>query len=441
MYATLTIEAIDYTQEIELTPEQLHAELVIWAQQVVLSVEDNVSTVVAEFFIANYVKGEDGNTPYIGENGNWWVDGEDTGKPSRGEKGEETIVIIGENGNWFIDGVDTGKPSRGDKGDTPLITIGLNGNWYVDGVDTGTKAQGADGETPVITIGENGNWYINGVDTGVKAQGNKGDNGTSAYAIYVAGGGTLSEADYNASITNIPTHIADATKHIDTTTDEFSGEIDETNDKLTIWDNSLLKWIRFSFTSLKTYLGGVFLRLDQTTPQTQTHPQIITSLVKGKLTYTDSNGQMKEIDAIYDPVKLQIQIGGETAFSNAYGLIVKKRIGCSTDIVTNGGLTRISSNGLFTNINGVFQIINSNTGANSAIEIWTKNIKAATFTPTQGVEVVSGIKFGDDTSAASADKVGTIRTRPISATEVAFEFCRPKADGTGYEWKKIKFED
>lgn len=26
--------------------------------------------------------------PQIGENGNWWVDGKDTGKPSRGEKGE-----------------------------------------------------------------------------------------------------------------------------------------------------------------------------------------------------------------------------------------------------------------------------------------------------------------------------------------------------------------
>ena len=60
MYATLTIEAIDYTQEIELTPEQLHAELVIWAQQVVLSVEDNVSTVVAEFFLGHYIKGDPG---------------------------------------------------------------------------------------------------------------------------------------------------------------------------------------------------------------------------------------------------------------------------------------------------------------------------------------------------------------------------------------------
>ena len=32
--------------------------------------------------------GIDGSTPYIGENGNWWVGGKDTGKPSKGEDGE-----------------------------------------------------------------------------------------------------------------------------------------------------------------------------------------------------------------------------------------------------------------------------------------------------------------------------------------------------------------
>lgn len=32
--------------------------------------------------------GINGLTPYIGENGNWWVGGEDTGKPSQGKDGE-----------------------------------------------------------------------------------------------------------------------------------------------------------------------------------------------------------------------------------------------------------------------------------------------------------------------------------------------------------------
>lgn len=33
-------------------------------------------------------KGDDGTTPHIGENGNWYIGEEDTGKPSRGEKGD-----------------------------------------------------------------------------------------------------------------------------------------------------------------------------------------------------------------------------------------------------------------------------------------------------------------------------------------------------------------
>lgn len=62
----------------------------------------------------------DAVTPSIGENGNWYVGGNDTGVPSRGEDGQDgqdgqdgSTPYIGENGNWWIDGVDTGKPSAG----------------------------------------------------------------------------------------------------------------------------------------------------------------------------------------------------------------------------------------------------------------------------------------------------------------------------------------
>ena len=77
----------------------------------------------------------------IGENGNWYCDGEDTGKPSRGAGG--AVWTIGENGNWYCDGEDTGNPSRGANG--TVWTIGENGNWYCDGVDTGKPSQGAPG--------------------------------------------------------------------------------------------------------------------------------------------------------------------------------------------------------------------------------------------------------------------------------------------------------
>ena len=56
--------------------------------------------------------------------------------------------------------------------------IGENGNWWIDGRDTGVKAEGQngkDGDTPYI--GENGNWWIGNSDTGVKAQGDPGEKG------------------------------------------------------------------------------------------------------------------------------------------------------------------------------------------------------------------------------------------------------------------------
>ena len=152
--------------------------------------------------------GEDGATPVIGENGNWWIGGVDTGVPATGADGEDGATPeIGENGNWWIDGEDTGIPAKGqdgqdgedgDDGVTPHI--GDNGNWWIGNVDTGVPAKGQDGkpgddgQMPDITIGENGNWYINGEDTGVPAQGkdgNNGDdgqpgaNGQSAYELWV----------------------------------------------------------------------------------------------------------------------------------------------------------------------------------------------------------------------------------------------------------------
>lgn len=55
--------------------------------------------------------------------------------------------------------------ANGAEGNVPYI--GTNGNWFVDGEDTGVKARGDDGITP--HIGENGNWWIGETDTGVKA--------------------------------------------------------------------------------------------------------------------------------------------------------------------------------------------------------------------------------------------------------------------------------
>ena len=59
---------------------------------------------------------------------------------------------------------------KGADGEAPVV--GENGNWFIGGKDTGVKAVGDDGVSP--SINENGNWFIGDVDTGIKAQGTDG---------------------------------------------------------------------------------------------------------------------------------------------------------------------------------------------------------------------------------------------------------------------------
>ena len=84
------------------------------------------------FTVTNGKDGADGQTPFIGENGNWWIGSVDTGVPAKGQDGSD-----GEDG------------TDGEDGQTPFI--GENGNWWIGSVDTGVPAKGQDG-----TDGENG---------------------------------------------------------------------------------------------------------------------------------------------------------------------------------------------------------------------------------------------------------------------------------------------
>ena len=86
--------------------------------------------------------GKDGVTPHIGNNGNWYLGDQDTGKPSRGTQGPQ-----GEPGK---DGQQGAPGASGKDGDTPYI--GSNGNWYLGSRDTGKPSQGragTDGKTPI----------------------------------------------------------------------------------------------------------------------------------------------------------------------------------------------------------------------------------------------------------------------------------------------------
>ncbi len=129
-------------------------------------------------------KGDNGYTPYIGENGNWWINNEDTGYQAIGHDGANGAN--GQNGTNGADGVSiTGitKINTTDNVDTYQITFSnddtfefsvTNGTNGVNGQD-GTNGQ--DGKTP--HIGENGNWWIGDEDTGYQAIGHDGANGVN----------------------------------------------------------------------------------------------------------------------------------------------------------------------------------------------------------------------------------------------------------------------
>ncbi len=144
---------------------------------------------VSTFTVTNGTNGTNGATPYIGENGNWFIGDKDTGilakgtngadggNGANGTDGEDGVTPnIGENGNWWVGDYDTGVLARGTDGSNGTTPhIGANGNWYIGTEDLGVVAKGSHGTTP--NIGENGNWFIGTTDTGVKAEGVKGDKG------------------------------------------------------------------------------------------------------------------------------------------------------------------------------------------------------------------------------------------------------------------------
>lgn len=71
---------------------------------------------------------------------------------------------------------------QGEQGDTPYI--GENGHWWIAQTDTGIRAEGRDGVTP--HIGANGHWYIGEADTQVQAEGTDGMDADFIRRVHIA---------------------------------------------------------------------------------------------------------------------------------------------------------------------------------------------------------------------------------------------------------------
>ena len=118
--------------------------------------------------------GKDGVTPNIGDNGHWWVGGEDTGIDAQGPQGEPGKD--GEDGEDGQDGAD-GRP--GSSGSMPDIYIDKETNhWIINGEDTGVSATGPQGPQGEPGSGTGGTQGPQG------EPGKDGEDGKSAYELW-----------------------------------------------------------------------------------------------------------------------------------------------------------------------------------------------------------------------------------------------------------------
>lgn len=155
------------------------------------------------FDVMNGLDGGEAATPEIGDNGNWFINGQDTGKPSRGETGadgapgdkgdpgpagpagpEGPTGPAGADGATGKNGENGAPGADGKDGVSPTVaTSAIEGGTRVtitdaDGEHTFDVLNGKNGgEAATPAIGDNGNWYINGVDTGKPSRGETGATG------------------------------------------------------------------------------------------------------------------------------------------------------------------------------------------------------------------------------------------------------------------------
>lgn len=137
---------------------------------------------VAHFVLCGYVTDSDNVTRNIislpgkiNVKPTYKAKGGNTKKVTKDNFSQLLDAVKGEINNAIEDAVASGE-FKGDDGVTPHI--GSNGNWYIGDIDTGISAKGTKGDSGITPhIGDNGNWYIGTTDTGISAKGVKGDPG------------------------------------------------------------------------------------------------------------------------------------------------------------------------------------------------------------------------------------------------------------------------
>ncbi len=130
------------------------------------------------------IKGQDGKTPYIGSNGNWWIGDSDTGVKAQGAAGATTI---GNDGASVLTGVGAPGTSVGKDGDSYIDTDSFNFYVKVSGARVlKGNIKGADGAKGAD--GTNGTDGAKGEDGQDGAKGDKGDAGQDGTSVRTGAG-------------------------------------------------------------------------------------------------------------------------------------------------------------------------------------------------------------------------------------------------------------
>ena len=103
--------------------------------------------------------------PYLGTDGNWYINGVNTGVNSNIDPSLFDPVLEIKDGFWYINGEKSKVPAK--EGDTAILSIGENGNWYINGQDSWIKAPKMN--KPTVGVNSNGYYTLDGQATGVLA--------------------------------------------------------------------------------------------------------------------------------------------------------------------------------------------------------------------------------------------------------------------------------
>lgn len=109
--------------------------------------------------------GKNGQVPYVGSNGNWWIGDTDTKIAAGGKDG--SLPYVGSNGNWWIGNVDSGIKAYleafvGIREENSTywwtLTVGEKTSWITDASGNRIPATGENGKSAKLRVNGDGFW-------------------------------------------------------------------------------------------------------------------------------------------------------------------------------------------------------------------------------------------------------------------------------------------